>query len=108
MAGMTLLSRRTVAAAALLVGTTIGPIARAAGPTSTDEARSWAQLHKMKPMEVMHMIDTDKKGYVTREEFMKFQEQLFDRMDKDHDGKVTGQEWMGKGAGTKAAMESNK
>jgi len=88
--------RSILAAAALLVAIAATPAARAATPTTTDEARSWAQLAKMKPMEVMHMIDTDNKGYVSREEFLKFQEQLFDKMDKDHDGNVTASEWMGK------------
>jgi len=90
--------RSILAAAALLAAIAATPAARAATPTTTDEARSWGQLAKMKPMDVMHMIDTDKKGYVTREEFLKFQEQLFDKMDKDHDGKVMGSEWMGKAA----------
>jgi len=95
MVGMKMMSRSILVTAALLA---TAPTARAATPSSTDEARSWAQLAKMKPMDVMHMIDTDKKGYVTREEFLKFQEQLFDKMDKDHDGKVMGSEWMGKAA----------
>src|SRR6267142_5383621 len=98
MVGMKLMIRSILAAAALLVAIAATPAARAATPTTTDEARSWAQLAKMKPMEVMHMIDTENKGYVTREEFMKFQEQLFDKMDADHDGKVVAPEWMGKAA----------
>src|SRR5467141_246636 len=98
MVGMKLMIRSILAAAALLVAIAAAPVARAATPTTTDEARSWAQLAKMKPMEVMHMIDTENKGYVTREEFMKFQEQLFDKMDADHDGKVVAPEWMGKAA----------
>src|SRR5712672_1748171 len=98
MVGMKLMIRSILAAAALLVAIAATPAARAAIPTTTDEARSWAQLAKMKPMEVMHMIDTENKGYVTREEFMKFQEQLFDKMDTDHDGKVVAPEWMGKAA----------
>ncbi len=96
MVGMKLVIRSILAAAALLAAIAATPAARAATPTTTDEARSWAQIAKMKPMEVMHMIDADKKGYVTREEFLKFQEQLFDKMDKDHDGNVTASEWMGK------------
>jgi EF hand len=97
MSGMRLVFGRTLAVAALLVGMAVAPAARAAGPSSTDEVRSWSALQKMKAMAVMHMVDADKKGYVTKEEFMKFQEQFFDRMDRDHDGKVTAQEWMGKG-----------
>ena len=52
----------------------------------SDEARSYDQLARMKSMEVMHMIDKDNRGYVTREEFLNFQERFFDRMDQDHDG----------------------
>jgi len=100
---MKLLNRRSLATAALLFAV-VAPVARAAVPTSSDEARSYNQLARMKPMEVMHMIDTDKKGYVTREEFMKFQEQFFDRMDQNHDGKVDVKEWMGK-AGTGSAKK---
>jgi hypothetical protein len=101
MLGMKLMSR-TLAFGALLAAVAG---ARAATPSSTDEARSWAYLTRMKPMEVMHMIDTDKKGYVTREEFMKFQEQFFDKMDKDHDGKVEASEWMGKASTSTAAKK---
>src|SRR3979490_2218058 len=94
MVGMKLVIRNILAAAAFLAAIAATPPARVATPTTTDEARSWGQLAKMKPMDVMHMIDTDKKGYVTREEFLKFQQQLFDKMDKDHDGNVTDAEWM--------------
>jgi hypothetical protein len=103
MSRMKLLNRRSLATAALLFAV-VAPVAHAAAPTSSDEARSYNQLARMKPMEVMHMIDTDKKGYVTREEFMKFQEQFFDRMDQNHDGKVDAKEWMGK-AGTGSAKK---
>src|SRR5437870_13803953 len=95
MSRMKLSSIKSLAAAALLFAF-VAPVARAAGPLTSDEARSYDQLARMKAMEVMHMIDADKKGYVTREEFMKFQEQFFDRMDQNHDGKVDAKEWMGK------------
>jgi len=102
MSRMKLLNRRSLSAALLLA--VVAPVARAAPPTTSDEARSYNQLARMKPMEVMHMIDTDKKGYVTREEFLKFQEQFFDRMDQNHDGKADVSEWMGK-AGTGSASK---
>ncbi|BDG06080.1 EF-hand domain-containing protein [Anaeromyxobacter oryzae] len=91
-----LLSRKTLAAAALLAGVAVAPVARATTPTSTDEARGFPQLSKMKPMDVMHAMDKEGKGYVTREEFMKFQEEFFERMDRNHDGKVDTNEFMGK------------
>ena len=48
----------------------------------------------MKPMQARHMMDSRNKGYVAKEEFMKFHEEMFDRMDKDHDGKIAPQEWL--------------
>jgi hypothetical protein len=56
---------------------------------------SWVELQRMKPMEVMHMMDADRKGYVTKEEFLKFQEEVFNKMDKDKTGKITKEQWMG-------------
>src|SRR5438445_1968924 len=103
MSRMKLSSIKSLAAAALLFAF-VAPVARAAAPTTNDVARSYNRLARMKPMEVMHMIDSDKKGFVTREEFLKFQEQFFDRMDQNHDGKVDPREWMGK-AGTGAASK---
>jgi Ca2+-binding EF-hand superfamily protein len=50
---------------------------------------SMAQLMKMDPVDCMKMMDKDNKGYVTKKEFMNFQDELWKRMDKNHDGKVT-------------------
>ena len=61
-----------------------------------DFPKSYREFMKMKPMHVMHMMDEGKKGYVTKEEYMKFHEALFDRMDRNHDGKVNVEEWMAK------------
>jgi hypothetical protein len=88
--------RNTLAIGLLCIGLLGATPALAGSPGNTDEARSWAALQRMKPMEVMHAIDADKKAYVTREEFMKFQEELFARMDRNADGKVDAKEWMGK------------
>ncbi len=63
---------------------------------------NFSEFLKIQAMPVMHMMDTDKKGYVTKEEFMKFQEDLFNRMDKDHTGKVTVDEWIGHKTAKKA------
>jgi Ca2+-binding EF-hand superfamily protein len=93
---------KSLAVTALLVAGAAPLAGRAGNISSTDQARAWAALSRMKPMEVMHMIDADKKGYVSREEFMQFQQLFFDRMDRDHDGKVDAQEWMGKSAGSSA------
>jgi hypothetical protein len=87
-------------AAALLLAAAAPFAARADGNSivTTDQARSWAALQGMKAMEVMHAMDAAKKGYVTREEFMKFQEAFFQRMDRNGDGKLDAQEWMGEAA----------
>jgi EF hand domain-containing protein len=54
---------------------------------------SYYALMKMKPAEQMRLMDPDKKGYVTKDEFMKFHKamaaKMFDNMDKNHDGKLT-------------------
>ena len=88
--------RSMLAAAAVLVALAFAPATRAETPTTTDQIRSYAALIKMKPMEVMHMCDGDKKGYVTREEFTKFHQEIFQKIDRDHDGKLSAAEWMGK------------
>ena len=59
---------------------------------------SMAELLKMSPEHCMQMMDTAHKGFVTKEDFMKFQEQLWGRMDKNKDDVVDKAEWGGKAA----------
>jgi hypothetical protein len=89
--------RPILTAAALLAALATTGVARAADITSTDEARalSYGDLTRMKPMDVMHMVDKDGKGYITQEDLAAFERRLFERMDRDHNGKVTPDEWMG-------------
>jgi hypothetical protein len=47
-----------------------------------------AAMQKMKPSELYNMMDKDKDGYVTKEEFLKFQEHVFDTWDKNKTGKL--------------------
>lgn len=54
---------------------------------------SMAQLMKMDPEECMKMMDKEHKGHVTKKDFMKFQEELWQRMDKNRDNKVTAPEF---------------
>lgn len=54
---------------------------------------SMAQLMKMSPEECMQMMDKEHKGHVTKKDFMKFQEDLWKKMDKDKNGKVTAAEF---------------
>jgi hypothetical protein len=90
---------KSIVSAALLLAVGAPLLARATDASTTDQARAWAALQRMKPMDVMHMVDADKKGYVTKEDFMKFQAEFYARMDQNHDGQVDAQEWMGKSAG---------
>jgi hypothetical protein len=64
--------------------------------TGVSAGEYFASLGKMKPMEIMHMMDAGNKGYVTKEEFMKFHEAMFAKMDKDHDGRLSTSEWLGR------------
>jgi len=89
--------RRTAAAAAALASLALVPGAalaaeemRTGGPPA-----QYVEYLNMKEMQAMHMMDTGDKGFVTKDEFVRFHDELFDRMDKDHDGKVTSTEWMG-------------
>jgi Ca2+-binding EF-hand superfamily protein len=59
-----------------------------------DMPSSYFALKQMKPMDVMHQMDADKDGYVTKAEFMKYMESLYARMDRNHDGKVSSEEWL--------------
>ncbi|BDG08387.1 hypothetical protein [Anaeromyxobacter paludicola] len=78
-----------------LLGTlALGLPARAAAPSNTDLPRSIGELMKMKPMEVMHLMDPDKKGMVTKEQYLKFFEDLWNRMDQGQKGMVMKDAWM--------------
>lgn len=45
-------------------------------------------MQKMKPSQMYKMMDKDKDGYVTKEEFLKFQEQVFNSWDKNNTGRL--------------------
>ncbi len=82
----------TMAGAAGLAGS---PRDARAADFAQDFPKSYSSLVKMKPMEIMHMMDPGKKGFVTKEDFMKFHEAMFDKMDKDKDEKLSREEWLG-------------
>ena len=88
-------SRRTLSLTrAALAATWVAVMATAPTTTFASEVSfdkvpvSYAAMMKMKPMDVMHLMDPDKKGYVTKDDFMKFQEQLFNTWDKDKNGRL--------------------
>lgn len=70
------------------------PVPANAAEASKNVPASYGELMKMKPMEAMHLMDEGNKGYVTREEFMKFQEALFQKMDQNKDEKISREEWI--------------
>ena len=63
--------------------------ALAAAPANTDLPRSVGELMNMSPMDVMHMMDTEHKGKVTKKQYMKFFSDLWDKMEKDKSGMVS-------------------
>ncbi len=86
-----------LAGAASLAAIVLSPVAarayeemRTGGPPS-----EYVSFLKMHAMQAMHMMDADGKGSVNKQDFMKFHQEMFDRMDKDHDGKLTPEEWLG-------------
>jgi hypothetical protein len=81
-------------AGALLVSAISLPVPVRAADTSLDKiTMTYGQFAKMDPMKVMKAMDPDAKGYVTREEFLKFQEKLFDNIPKQSPDRITAQEW---------------
>ena len=93
------LALRAASAAALLASIALVPVARA-GDTSLDKEHipgSVTAYMKMKPDAIWRMMDMDKKGYIMKEDFMMFHEMMFDKMDKNKDGKLTREEWSGAG-----------
>ncbi len=87
-------SRAATFVVVVLASLGIALTARAA-EFAQDFPKSYSDFVKMKPMEIMKMMDKDKRGYVTKEEFMKFHEQMFDKMDKNKDGVLSREEWIG-------------
>jgi len=53
-------------------------------------------LHSMK---LMHMIDTDGDGTVSKDEWLAFQEKVFSMLDKDKSGKVDAKEFISPNGG---------
>jgi hypothetical protein len=86
-------NRRSLRAAFIGLALVTSSAALASDAKSDTMPTSYMKLMKMDPMEVMHLIDKGTKGFVTREEFMKFQEQFFNKMDRDHNGRVSQVEW---------------
>ena len=91
----TMLFTRVALTAAISLAIAACPLVYASDVSFDQMPPSYYALMKMKPAEQMRLMDPDKKGYVTKEEFMKFYESMFDKMDKNKDGKLDKGEWMG-------------
>ncbi len=87
-----------MASAAMLASISFPFVAEAA-ETSHDKMmqtpRSYSEFLKMDPVECMKMIDHEHKGYVTKEEYMRFHEAFFKSMAKKNADRVTREEWLG-------------
>lgn len=59
-----------------------------------EDWKSWMCLSKADPMMVMKMMDKGNKGYVTKDEYMKFHDQMFTKMDTNKDGRISTSEWI--------------
>ncbi|HET9598186.1 MAG TPA: EF-hand domain-containing protein [Anaeromyxobacteraceae bacterium] len=75
-------------------------------PTTTEEIRSYSTMQKMPPMTVFKMVDADKDGKASKDEFMAFMGKLFDNWDTDHDGSISKEEWAAGVQKAKAAQHS--
>lgn len=73
------------------------PAALASDAAPQKMPSTFTALLEKEAVDVMHMMDAGKKGYVTKEEFMKFQEALFEKIDKDGDRKLTAPEFTDRG-----------
>jgi len=85
-----------IVAAALMVapGVTSAADPAKGGYSPTETPFSFFILTQMAPMDVMHAMDKGNKGYVTKAEFMKYMEAMYDKMDQNKDGKVSADEWL--------------
>ena len=69
-----------------LAGTAVGQ--KASVPKQPDKA-AMANVHVQ---ELLLVMDTDKNGKISKQEWMKFMEAEFDRLDKDKTGQLSPQE----------------
>lgn len=74
----------TLAAALMAFGGTTYPICAAADNMVSFATGGYAT--GLRTMEMMHVIDTNKDGMVSKDEWIAFQERVFKAMDKDNKG----------------------
>jgi len=66
-------------------------VAAASSPAFAVSARGVA-AGEAQAREMLKLMDADKNGKVSRQEFMRYMEAEFDRLDVDHNGELTVQE----------------
>ena len=85
---------------AMALGTALIALAAYPRPAKPSDASydnmpmNYASMMKMEPMAIFHMMDRDKKGYVSRDDFMKFHQAMFDKMDKNKDSRLSEDEFI--------------
>ncbi len=82
----------TISAVMLMSIAGFSPVGTAA-ETSGGPPREYTSFLKMKAEDIMHMMDTSRRGKVSKAEFMKFHEDMFKMMDKNKDGFVGAEEF---------------
>ena len=61
------------------------------------EGSGYAHAGKgMRTMKMMHMMDTNNDGKVTKEEFMAYHQMIWEKMDKNHKGYMMEEDWITK------------
>lgn len=86
-------SRSTLAALALLAGAA-APVARAAvAPADFPRSTTRDQVTHAQSMDVMRALDEARQGRVSKREFMRSMEDLFDRMDRARAAGLAAQSW---------------
>jgi EF-hand domain pair len=74
----------TLATALIAIGGAAGPVTAAADDMAAFATGGYVSGLRTMPM--MHMIDTNKDGMVSKDEWIAFQERVFKAMDKDNKG----------------------
>jgi hypothetical protein len=86
-------SALALAGALLFISVALAAPARASEASYDKMKMTFGQFAKMDPAKGMKMMDANNKGYVTKEEFMKFQEALWNNIPKQSPDRVTMEEW---------------
>jgi serine protease inhibitor ecotin len=61
------------------------------------QSSGYSQAGKgMRTMNMMHMMDANNDGKVTKEEFMAYHEMIWEKMDKNHKGYMMEEDWITK------------